>query len=284
MKAKLSPYLSGDKKFQRKARVIFPILVRQAKAGEKITYSDLAKEAGYSNSRNLNYPLGAIGETIGHISNVWKEDIPVIQSLVVSKTLGVPSHGISGFFTKKDYNTLNLRQKKMYIEQELLAVFSYQKWDDLLLESGLSPEKNKISNFTEQARHHGKNKGGEGEEHRALKLYIKEHPKSVDYHKVCTSYDEYALPSGDSIDVFFENKREWVGIEVKSRISTKLDIIRGIYQVIKYQAVLDALAKATNPYVNVTTILVVEKKISKTALKLANTLGVTVISDFKRLP
>ena len=57
-------FLAGDKPYQQRTREVLPILVRQAKAAQKIYYSDLAAEIGIPNPRNLNYPLGSIGNAL----------------------------------------------------------------------------------------------------------------------------------------------------------------------------------------------------------------------------
>ena len=57
---------------------------------------------------------------------------------------------------------------------------------------------------------------------------------------------EKTLPSGDAIDVFFENSQHWVGVEVKSKISNEFDILRGLYQCVKYQAVMESYLAVLN--------------------------------------
>src|SRR5438046_1661405 len=77
--------LSGNSLYVKRAREAFPILVRQAWAGERIAYSDLADEMGMANPRNLNYVLGAIGKAIKELSGEWGQEIPPLQCLVVNK-------------------------------------------------------------------------------------------------------------------------------------------------------------------------------------------------------
>ena len=54
----------GDKLYQQRARVVLPILIRQAFAATPIYYSALAQEAQIPNPRNLNYVLGCIGKPL----------------------------------------------------------------------------------------------------------------------------------------------------------------------------------------------------------------------------
>ena len=91
----------GDKLYQQRARTVLPMLVRQAWSGQPIRYEMLAAEAGISNPRNLNYPLGCIGERLDALADEWEEEIPHIQSLVVGKATGLPGDGFDGFLRRQ---------------------------------------------------------------------------------------------------------------------------------------------------------------------------------------
>ena len=79
--AKAAELIFGDRPYQVRARAALPILVRQVDAREPITYTDLAKELGMPNPRNLNWVLGSIGETLLDLSRKWNETIPLINTL-----------------------------------------------------------------------------------------------------------------------------------------------------------------------------------------------------------
>ena len=51
---------------------------------------------------------------------------------------------------------------------------------------------------------------------------------------------EVDLLSGDRVDVVLYCERKTVAIEVKSRKSNEADLCRGVYQCVKYKAVLSA--------------------------------------------
>ena len=59
--AEIAEPIWGDMLYQQRARLAFPMLVRQALAGKPLTYEDLAEELEMPNPRNLNYVLGSIG-------------------------------------------------------------------------------------------------------------------------------------------------------------------------------------------------------------------------------
>jgi hypothetical protein len=88
--------------------------------------------------------------------------------------------------------------------------------------------------------------GGESEHHKALKAYVAAHPALFGAPADAQAILEFDLLSGDRIDVVFQTPNEWVAVEVKSSISGPEDCIRGIFQVIKYRAVLKAQAAWEN--------------------------------------
>ncbi len=76
--------IHGEKLYQKRARKALPILVRQAKAEQPIYYSDLAEELNMPNPRNLNYVLGAVGNSLKKLEKKWKEEIPLINVIVIT--------------------------------------------------------------------------------------------------------------------------------------------------------------------------------------------------------
>ncbi len=88
---------------------------------------------------------------------------------------------------------------------------------------------------------------------------------------------EHILPSGDRLDVYFECiDGSRVAVEVKPSISDDSDITRGIFQCIKYKAILEALTKADGTNAPVKAILVVRRDFSDLHQRLINLLGVDV--------
>ena len=63
------------------------------------------------------------------------------------------------------------------------------------------------------------------------------------------------LPSGDTIDVLFRNGLDWIAVEVKSSLSNSLDITRGLFQCVKYRAVIEAVQATRNLEQNARAIL-----------------------------
>lgn len=87
---------------------------------------------------------------------------------------------------------------------------------------------------------------------------------------------EYPLLSGDKVDVTAWNTKEVWHIEVKSCTSADPDIVRGLYQCVKYGAVGKAMEKAEDSNRKVKSLLVVESKLSKQVRDLADELDIHV--------
>ncbi|MDD2853661.1 MAG: hypothetical protein PHY09_17385 [Desulfuromonadaceae bacterium] len=276
--ASISEPISGDKLYQERARAAFPLLVRQAQAGVPIYYSDLAEELAMPNARNLNYVLGSIGQSLELLSKEWKEKVPPIQCLVVNKSTGLPGEGIGWFLVKKeDFAALPLRQKRAIVEAELQHVFSYPRWGKVLEFFSLEPTSADFTPIVSKASGGGFG-GGESKDHKALKEYVAKNPESIGL-KASTPIGilEHPLPSGDSLDVSFFNMKGWVAAEVKSAISSEADIVRGLFQCVKYRAVMEAVQVSEAQAQNARALLVLESSFPQSLVPLRNILGVEVI-------
>ncbi|ERP32019.1 hypothetical protein CALK_1000 [Chitinivibrio alkaliphilus ACht1] len=275
--AKISEPISGDKACQTRARAALPLLVRQAEAGAPIFYSDLAEELGMPNPRNLNYVLGSIGQSLERLSKAWKSKVPPIQCLVVNKNTGLPGEGIGWFLVKKeDFASLPLRQKRAIVEAELQHVFLYPRWQEVLEALDLEPTTSDFTAFVKKSA--GGFGGGESEEHKALKAYVAQNPKVVSLGaNTPQGTTEHPLPSGDCLDVSFRDNKVWVAAEVKSLISAEADIVRGLYQCVKYRAVMEAVLLSESRPQNARALLVLESKLPPSLISLRNMLGVEVV-------
>lgn len=275
--ATISEPISGDKAYQVRARVALPLLVRQAEAGAPVFYSDLAEELGMPNPRNLNYVLGSIGQSLERLSRVWKSKVPPIQCLVVNKNTGLPGEGIGWFLVKKEeFARLPLRQKRAIVEAELQHVFSYPRWKEVLEALELEPTASDFTPFVAKAT--GGFGGGESQEHKVLKAYVAQNPEVIGLGaNTPTGTTEYLLPSGDSLDVSFNGKKVWVAAEVKSSISAEGDIVRGLFQCVKYRAVMEAVLLTGSRPQNARVLLVLESKLPQSLIPLRNILGVEVV-------
>ena len=268
--------LSGDKLYQQRARNALPLLVRQATASTPIIYEDLAHELEMPNPRNLNYVLGSIGQTLLNLSEHWGIEVPPIQCLVVNKNTRLPGEGIGWFITDlSHYKKLSNKQRRQVVDAELQKIYAFDKWSKVLSTLSLEPVQSDFKKLNKKASQF--RGGGEGPEHKKLKKFVANNPTLFGLPvSTAPGENEHSLPSGDSLDVFFTHRKEHIGIEVKSHISDSADIARGLYQCVKYQAVLEARQAANGQPQNVRTILVLGDELPLELLPLKNVLGIEV--------
>lgn len=279
--AKISDPISGDKLYQERARAALPILVRQAQVGSTIFYSDLAQELGMPNPRNLNYVLGSIGRTLEHLSAEWKVKIPPIQALVVNKISGLPGEGIGWFLLKEeDFSRLSQSQKRSIVKAELNQVFTFPAWEKVLEKLGLASLKTDFKENIELASKMLRD--GESDQHKNLKKFVARSPTLFGLSPTTAhGVIEERLPSGDSIDVSFATRSIWIAAEVKSAVSSNSDITRGLFQCVKYRAVMEAVLLTYPKSKDARAVLILESKFPKSLLPLKNILGIEVIDLVK---
>jgi hypothetical protein len=270
--------LSGNSLYVERAREAFPLLVRQSIAEETIAYSDLADELGMANARNLNYVLGAIGKAIKELATEWAENIPPLQCLVVNKKTGMPGEGVAWFISDlKDFKQRTPEERKQILGIELIKVFNYPKWEKVLGAFGLKPVTSNPAVDTLIAKARAGGGAGEGEDHRKLKQYIANNPMAIGLSGFGKGDTEYCFPSADRIDVVFRKHDHWVGVEVKGPSSPDDDLVRGLFQTVKYAALREAELKAKTQKGTTDLILVLSRKLPAKLKEIKNLLGVTVV-------
>lgn len=139
--AKFSETIFGEKLYQIRARQALPLLVRQARAKKTIYYEDLAKEIGMPNPRNLNYVLGSIGVTLNELSIKWNEKVPLLNTLVINKTTGIPGEGFDEFLPRGvNVRNMSRKQKDAAFKAFYKEIYSYPKWNEVLKALDLQAE------------------------------------------------------------------------------------------------------------------------------------------------
>lgn len=269
----------GDGLYQQRARKALPILVRQATSKKPIFYADLASELGMPNPRNLNFVLGCVGTTLQELSESQSSfgEIPHIQSLVVNQDKKLPGTGFEGFLAERapNYARLTRTEKRAYLEGYWLEIFAYPYWHKVLDTLKLPRASGSAVKAIEEAKR-GSGGGGEGPEHLALKKFVQKHPACVGFRKGSVGIIEAPLPSGDKIDVLFASKERMLAVEVKSSISDEADLVRGLFQCVKYRSVMLAEQAFKGNAVEIDAMLVVGRAFPESLNPLRNSLGVNV--------
>lgn len=231
------------------------ILIQRAKAGRVITYKELAEELEQhhgleSKARKTLYgpAVGAVGFALQALGKRWKEKIPPLNLIVVQASTGLPGKGADevAHYYFDDGGAGMARNRKAYIDAAMQAVFDYgAKWDRVAQALGaeiLEPETENPNDGEpiELPRLAGAYRP-ESKEHKALKAWVSGRPDLFeDYGDFRKGATEHPLSSGDSLDVYFSNRREGLAVEVKASHASDAELMRGIYQCIKYRAVLRA--------------------------------------------
>jgi hypothetical protein len=173
------------------------------------------------------------------------------------------------------------KKNRTQVEFKKIADFG-SRWNDVLRHVELPEVTKEGENETpDQVR----GAGGESEAHKALKEFVRQHPEIVDAGSDWDRFTEYPLPTLDQIDVLFKSRDACIAVEVKSIVSDAcpVDYRRGIYQAVKYDALLRAMAKCSRDIPStIKSVLVVETTLPRQYSDLAKRLGVHVYENVGR--
>ena len=266
---------------RKNVRLMIPVMIHWAKTGHnEHTYGDLAHAIGKSKFSGIGHALYFVQQVLDNLSTKSSREIPTLNSLCKNAKTMLPSEGFE--FFSPQYNDLDENGKRVFVKGLDSNAMNFPHWDWVLKELELK----EAVPFTEEQLEAIKNPrciyGGEGEEHKILKEYICQHPESINYKDVDFAETEHILPSGDRLDVYFEfSDGTHVAIEVKPSISPDQDIARGVFQCVKYYAVMDALRNIECKDYEIKVLLVTAGNFSSQNKKLAEELDVEYVENFK---
>ena len=211
-----------------------PHLVKAANAWKLLTYGELAQKID-THHRAINHVLGYIRDEI-----CIPRNLPLINAIVINAGNDLP--GKSWLPEGTDHlSDEEYEQKFIEFRDE---VFSFTGWEDLLHELGLKPLENSPTDLNEIGRAYTdvlsrRGSGGEGERHLKLKEYVASNPKEIGLPETSIAEMEYHFISGDFGDVVFDlGEGNWAVAEIKN--GQQGELVKGVYQAIKYQALLKA--------------------------------------------
>lgn len=280
--------LQGDSWTPAIARKLLPLLVSYTEACRPVTYGELSQEAiqrGWSHyvmPVAYRYPAGAIGYAIEETEEEWGEPIPPLNALVINENTGLPGKGVDYFLKTYLRQTgsnkpITPQQRQSIVEEIHKDIFNYPGWRKLLQHYSL-PTPPKLPDPQAKTKRRAKyNWSGEAESeaHKKLKLFIANNPWVVNLPRNTPKGEqEYLLPSADKIDVLFQDGPWDVAIEVKASNATDDDLLRGVYQCIKYRELLRAMKRVNGEIPQARALLVTERDLPKEHQRIANTVKV----------
>lgn len=289
--------LQGDRWTDKTARLILPVLIWCAKNGKTITYNQLNQwivdnKLGHSVLQpKYGYPAGAVGQAMIELEETWEDTVPPINALIVNAKTGLPGSGAKYYMERYRQIQDNATDEEWndaegaIVEEIFEQIFAYPHWDDVLVSSGVKSEAIDPGIFDlmpeveiAAPERGGWSTEGESEQHKNLKQYISEHPEALEFDpdEVTTNKVEYLFASADRADVVIGEGNYLWGIEVKSCISNEQDLNRGIFQAVKYRALLRAELKAQGLPPTAYGLLVVERELPVRLQNLAEMLDVSV--------
>src|SRR5660397_15268 len=268
--------LTGDKLYEQRGRAALPVLVRQARAQQTMFYGDLARELDMPNPRNLDYVLGAVGSSMLKLSKKWGEEVPPIQALVVNRNSGLPGEGIAWFAPDAaDFAAAPRSKRERTVQRMLDEVYTFSKWDQVLAEFGLEPVDPPVSVLPPATAIRPEVHGGEGSPHQELKDKAAEHPEWFGLPgSLAPGSIESPLSSGDRVDVMFEDEQHRVAVEIKTGSAVDAELVRGLFQCVKYLAVMEAEAQVGQQTTDCRAILAIGGSLPPHLIPVRTTLGV----------
>ena len=276
----------GDTWAAAHARAGLPVLIALAESAGTMTYSEFLTEAarplyqreprGYQNTAHV---LRVIGRSLEQLSLEWGELVPPLTLLVISKNAGEASIGVDPFLEhyvdKTLHQDLTPENRAALIRRVRDDVYAYPHWDEVLAHFGQVPVEITLRHAPIELPQPSPIEGGESEAHANLKHFVAAHPElfaSIGIFGVGS--EEKLLLSADRVDVLFENADQALIVEVKPADADLGELTRGLFQCVKYMAVLRATYDLAARLVNVRAVLVTPQPIPARLRAAAERLGV----------
>lgn len=267
--------------------IAMSVLAEAASRRRTVTYKQIAKRIEPKlRSKIANVQVGGVvGNMMDRVYEVSPK-APPINVLCVKGGTKLPGSGaawyIKRYLPKVNYKKLTDQQKREVLLPVYNDIFAFKEWPRIARKAFNVSVTNKTMQ-EEAGESDGKAKrlgiGGpaESEEHRRLKEYVAKNPRLFGAPKGCKiGVTEKLLKSFDEVDVWFLNVGEQLAVEVKSRRSTELDLERGIFQCVKYRAVLQAEAKVQKISSKIRSCLVSERELTSRLAQMAHDLDIEV--------
>lgn len=246
----MSDYFAGSDWSQTYAKKALPVLVNLAESHRATTYTELAKillgDKRYGHP--LMSALGRLGRALESLNEAEPKKygkIPPIELLVCNQRTGRPGNLGLNFLGYKKSETDKMSDALLdtIVSRAHQNIFEYPRWQHVLKAFGLKPVTLKLpapESILPKIWDLEQHATGEGEEHERLKLFLAQNPKIIGIQWKSGGDIERVLLSGDRLDISFRDDERWIAVEVKGKHSPLADLVRGIFQCVKYKVILAA--------------------------------------------
>jgi hypothetical protein len=271
---KLLPYTINTLRF----------LVACAQKEKLPTYQEVTNEIRAGSAQNANRGFGSIIRILNTLTLEAKFSgllIPDITTIV--RNTGKQTSG-SGIFKRVELENKKPKEKQEWLQSERIRVFDFKKWDLVLLFLGLKrmrnlvPPKSSLEEFDRASR----KLRGKSPEHQCLQDWIENHPAAAGLlieETIRSSHQEYLFWSLDRLDIIFKTDKEWIGVEVKPSSASDQELQKGMYQVMKYRALIDAALLAEGAVQSSCCVLVIGGSLPSSLRPLADRFRINVIEN-----
>ncbi len=246
-------------------------LIHAAKRRSSVTYGEakrrLETELEFDSifPTRMGIPAGALMYRILEI----QPDCPLLNILLVRQDDCMPGDGAGPFMAnyleqpqlaKPGYRNKHRRRWGSACGEIATDVYAFKDWEQIYRKA--FGERLPAATSPRGTEHDGISytRKGEGPNHKALRLWIRDNPGRV--RRGYADFDtdtEVVLDSADKVDVVYYGSMSTVVIEVKSIDSNDADLRRGVFQCIKYRAVMEAMDMGSK--MQVVPVLVTQKPI-----------------------
>ena len=182
-----------------------------------------------------------------------RPNCPLLNILLARQDDGMPGVGAARYMAKylgqpelaqHGFRDKHPERWRTACDRIARDVYAFRNWDQVYQEAFDQPLPAAATHAEGTERdgtnHHAR--GGEGPKHKALRLWVKNHPRRV--HRSFAGFrtdTEVILDSADRVDVVYYGPNSTIVIEVKSQDSDEADLRRGVFQCVKYRAVMEAM-------------------------------------------
>ena len=248
-------------------------LIHAARRRSSITYGEaklrLEREIGFSTifSPTMGVPAGNLMDRMLHV----RPGCPPLNVLLVRQEDRMPGEGAGPFMAdylsdrrlaSTGFRDRHPRRWRSACDEIATDVYAFDDWNELYRDAfgERLPAPTQPQGTENDGIRHARR--GEGPNHKALRLWVRDHPGKIrgGYANFATD-TEVVLDSADRVDVVYYDPDSTVAIEVKSSDSDDTDLRRGIFQCIKYRAVMEAMDIRQDAQVD--TVLVTQRPLPR---------------------